>query len=63
MKSAIALDLGSSNTYIYQAGMGIVLEEPSVVALDNDKGKLKTVWKNGQKNVDIMTFSELPEGE
>ena len=35
----------------------------SALLYRNDKGKLKTVWKNGQKNVDIMTFSELPEGE
>ncbi len=25
------------------------------------RGKLKTVWKPGQDNMDIMTFSELPE--
>ncbi|MBQ8556815.1 MAG: phosphodiester glycosidase family protein [Clostridia bacterium] len=27
----------------------------------NEKGKLKKVWKPGQANVDIMTFSELAE--
>lgn len=32
----------------------------SALMYRNGKGKLKTVWKNGQKNVDIMTFSELP---
>lgn len=32
----------------------------SALMYRNDKGKLKTVWKNGQKNVDIMTFAELP---
>ena len=31
----------------------------SALMYRNEKGKLKTVWKNGQKNVDIMTFSEL----
>jgi len=35
----------------------------SALMYRTDKGKMKTVWKNGQKNVDIMTFAELkPEG-
>ena len=32
----------------------------SALMYRDEKGKLKTVWKNGQKNVDIMTFAELP---
>ncbi len=48
MKGAIALDLGSSNTYIYQSGMGIVLEEPSVVAL-GEKGKVKALGNEAKK--------------
>ena len=32
----------------------------SALMYRNDRGRIKTVWKNGQKNVDIMTFSELP---
>lgn len=31
----------------------------SALLYRNEKGRLRTVWKNGQKNVDIMTFSEL----
>lgn len=31
----------------------------SALMYRDEKGKLKTVWKNGQKNVDIMTFGEL----
>ena len=33
----IAIDLGTANTLIYVKGKGIVLNEPSVVALSNDK--------------------------
>lgn len=33
----------------------------SALLYRDEKGKLRTVWKNGQKNVDIMTFSELKE--
>ena len=32
----------------------------SALMYRNEKGKLKTVLKNGQKNADIMTFSEIP---
>lgn len=35
----------------------------SALLYRNDKDKLVTVWKNGQKNVDIMTFRDLPEEE
>lgn len=31
----------------------------SALMYRDEKGRLRTVWKNGQKNVDIMTFSEL----
>ena len=33
----IAIDLGTANTLIYVKGKGIVLNEPSVVALSNEK--------------------------
>ena len=37
----IAIDLGTANTLIYVKGKGIVLNEPSVVALSNDKTNTK----------------------
>lgn len=36
----IAIDLGTANTLIYLRGKGIVLDEPSVVAIRNYRGKL-----------------------
>ncbi len=33
----------------------------SALLYRTSRGKLKTMWKPGQDNVDIMTFSELPE--
>jgi rod shape-determining protein MreB len=36
--SDIAIDLGTANTLVYVKGKGIVLNEPSVVALDNRNG-------------------------
>ena len=39
----LAMDLGTANTLIYQKGSGIVLNEPSVVALEKDTGKVLAV--------------------
>lgn len=36
----IAIDLGTSSTQIYIKGMGLVLDEPSVIALDNQSGEI-----------------------
>ena len=35
----IAIDLGTANTLVYVRGQGIVLNEPSVVAIDMRDGK------------------------
>ena len=37
----LAIDLGTANTLIYIKGRGIVLDEPSVVALPNDMSNNK----------------------
>src|SRR5438552_15717845 len=39
----IAVDLGTANTLIYVKGEGIVLNEPSVVALERATGKIKGI--------------------
>ena len=49
MKNTVAIDLGSSNTVIYQAGTGIVLYEPSVIALDREKRVVKEVGLEAKK--------------
>lgn len=36
----MGIDLGTANTLVYVSGKGIVLEEPSVVAIHKDKGPL-----------------------
>lgn len=43
--SDISIDLGTANTLIYVRGQGIVLNEPSVVAIRQERGQ------NGQKQV------------
>ena len=41
--NAIAVDLGTANTLVYVKGEGIVLNEPSVVALDRETKRIKGV--------------------
>ncbi len=48
--NAIAIDLGSVNTVIYQLGSGVVLSEPSVVALSvNGKSSIRAVGSEAKK--------------
>ncbi|NTZ17505.1 rod shape-determining protein [Paenibacillus sp. JMULE4] len=42
------IDLGTSNTVIYQQGKGIVLREPSVVAIRQDTGEIVAVGTEAQ---------------
>lgn len=43
MKKEIGIDLGTSNTIIYMKSKGIVLDEPSVVAIDRETGSVLAV--------------------
>ena len=36
----IGIDLGTANTLVYVKGKGIVVREPSVVAIDKYEGKV-----------------------
>ena len=40
MAKDIGIDLGTASVLVYVKGKGIVLNEPSVVALDKNTGKL-----------------------
>src|SRR3954464_4287568 len=44
----IAIDLGTANTVIYVRGEGIVLSEPSVVAIDDRIGEVYAVGNEAQ---------------
>ena len=39
----IGIDLGTANVLVYEEGRGIVLREPSVVAVDKNTGKVLQV--------------------
>jgi rod shape-determining protein MreB len=48
MSADMAIDLGTANTLVYVRGRGIVLNEPSVVAISTRRGK-KTVHAVGEE--------------
>jgi rod shape-determining protein MreB and related proteins len=48
-KNELAIDLGTVNTLIYQPGKGILLNEPSVIAIDRYDGEVVSVGHKALK--------------
>ena len=47
--SDLAIDLGTVNTRVYAQGRGIVVNEPSAVALDDNTGEVQAVGKEAKE--------------
>ncbi len=47
----IAIDLGTANTVVFVRGQGIVMSEPSVVAIDQRTGEVHAVGADAQKMI------------
>lgn len=45
----LAIDLGTVNTRVYARGRGIVVNEPSAVALDDNSGEVQAVGKEAKE--------------
>ena len=45
----MAVDLGTANTLVYLRGKGIVLSEPSVVAIDHRSGEVHAVGAEAKR--------------
>ncbi|MEJ5283957.1 MAG: rod shape-determining protein [Brevinematia bacterium] len=63
----LAIDLGTANTLIYVRGKGIVLSEPSVVAIQTGTGKVMAVGREaknmlGKTPGDIVAIRPMREG-
>ena len=63
----IGIDLGTANTLVYMKGKGIIIREPSVVAVDVRNDKVKCVGKEakdviGRTPGSIMTVRPLKDG-
>jgi rod shape-determining protein MreB len=47
----LAIDLGTANTLIYASGRGIVLNEPSVIALNKENGQVLAVGQEAYRMI------------
>ena len=65
--SDIGIDLGTASVLVYVKGKGVVLQEPSVVAVDKSTGKILSVGEDAQKMLgrtpgNIIAIRPLREG-
>lgn len=65
--SDVGIDLGTASVLVYVKGKGIVLNEPSVVAVDKQTGKMLAVGEEAQKMLgrtpgNIIAIRPLREG-
>ncbi len=63
----MAIDLGTANTLVYVRGRGIVLNEPSVVALNANTGQIVAVGLEAKRMIgrtpgNIMAIRPLKDG-
>ena len=58
----IGIDLGTASVLIYIKGQGIVLNEPSVVAMDKNTGKLLKVGADAQAMLGRTPETLWPSG-
>ena len=47
----MGIDLGTANTLVHVKGKGIVLTEPSVVAIQNDSGRVLAVGEEAKRMI------------
>jgi hypothetical protein len=47
----LAIDLGTANTLVYARGKGIVVNEPSIVAINKNTGEVEAVGKEAKEMV------------
>jgi len=57
----LAIDLGTANTLIYVKGKGIVLDEPSVVAISEEGGANKVIVKRAVGTDAKLMLGKVPE--
>jgi len=67
LRPGVAIDLGTVNTLVYVSGRGIVLEEPSAIAVDRETGGVVAIGDaadalTGKEPQDIDVVHPLREG-
>jgi rod shape-determining protein MreB len=67
LSADLAIDLGTANTLVYVKGKGVVVNEPSIVVLDKNTGKLEAVGRLAKEMLgktpnSIMAIKPLRDG-
>ena len=67
MSASVGIDLGTANCLVYVKDKGIVLREPSVVAMDKDSGEVLAIGEDAQKMIgrtpgNIVAIRPLKDG-
>ena len=67
MSMDIGIDLGTANVLIYIKGKGIVMREPSVVAIDNDTNRILAIGEDARRMIgrtpgNIVAIRPLRDG-
>ena len=67
MARIIGVDLGTSNTYIYRKGRGIVVREPSVIAIDEERDKVVALGEDayemmGKEPNNVKAYRPIKDG-
>ena len=67
LRPGVAIDLGTVNTLVYVSGRGIVLEEPSAIAVDRETGGVVAIGDaadalTGKEPQDINVIHPLRDG-
>ena len=66
--SDLAIDLGTANTCVYARGKGIVVNEPSIVAINKVNGRVEAVGKEAKEMLgrtpgNIVAIKPMKDGE
>ena len=65
--SDMAIDLGTANTCVYARGKGIVVNEPSIVAINKGTGRVEAVGREAKEMLgrtpgNIMAIKPMRDG-
>lgn len=63
----LAIDLGTANTLVYLKGKGIIVQEPSIVVVNSQTGKVEAVGKRakemlGKTPTSVMAIKPMRDG-
>ena len=62
MARDLAIDLGTANTLVYMKGRGIVLNEPSVIALNRQTGEVLATGHEAWQMIGAPLVTSSPCG-